>query len=140
MSHCNPASTVSINLSNVAGAPFSPNDMTRNSDLVAKAVLCLSLPLNAVTINDAYPLPRIDDSFDHLSGSCWFSTLDLYSRYWQVECEGSDRHKTVFATRSGLYECRVMPSVTFVGTGHDSTIFVFSGSVAIPASDITCPK
>jgi hypothetical protein len=29
---------------------------------------------------------------------------------------------------------------TFLGTGHDSTIFVFSGSVAIPASDITCPK
>jgi hypothetical protein len=35
--------------------------------------------LNAVTINDAYPLPHIDDSFDHLSGSCWFSTLDLCS-------------------------------------------------------------
>jgi hypothetical protein len=33
--------------------------------------------LNAVTINDAYPLPRIDDSFDHLSGSCWFSTNTL---------------------------------------------------------------
>ena len=65
--------------------------------------------LNAVTINDAYPLPRIDDSFDHLSGSCWFSTLDLCSGYWQVECEGSDRHKTAFATRSGLYEFRVMP-------------------------------
>jgi hypothetical protein len=31
-------------------------------------------------------------------------------------------------------------SLTFVGTGHDSTIFVFSGSIAIPASDITCPK
>ena len=65
--------------------------------------------LNAVTINDAYPLPRIDDSFDHLSGSCWFSTLDLCSGYWQVECEGSNRHKTAFATRSGLYEFRVMP-------------------------------
>jgi hypothetical protein len=65
--------------------------------------------LNAVTVNDAYPLPRIDDSFDHLSGSCWFSTLDLCSGYWQVECEGSDRHKTAFATRSGLYEFRVMP-------------------------------
>ena len=25
--------------------------------------------LNAVTVNDAYPLPRIDDSFDALSGS-----------------------------------------------------------------------
>jgi hypothetical protein len=65
--------------------------------------------LNAVTINDAYPLPCIDDSFDHLSGSCWFSTLDLCSGYWQVECEDSDRHKTAFATRSGLYEFRVMP-------------------------------
>ena len=65
--------------------------------------------LNAVTINNAYPLPRIDDSFDHLSGSCWFSTLDLCSGYWHVECEGSDRHKTAFATRSGLYEFRVMP-------------------------------
>jgi hypothetical protein len=29
--HCIPTSTVSINLSNVAGAPFNPNDMTRNS-------------------------------------------------------------------------------------------------------------
>ena len=65
--------------------------------------------LNAVIINDAYPLPRIDDSFDHLSGSCCFSTLDLCLGYWQVECEGSDRHKTAFATRSGLYEFRVMP-------------------------------
>jgi hypothetical protein len=26
-----------------------------------------------------------------------------------VECEGSDSHKTAFATRSGLYEFRVMP-------------------------------
>jgi len=26
-----------------------------------------------------------------------------------VECEGSDGHKTAFATRSGLYEFRVMP-------------------------------
>jgi hypothetical protein len=31
-------------------------------------------------------------------------------------------------------------SLTFVSTGHESIIFVFSGSVAIPASDITCPK
>ncbi|CAG2205410.1 unnamed protein product [Mytilus edulis] len=40
--------------------------------------------LNSVTINkDAYPLPRIDESLDHLEGNSWFSTLDCCSGYWQ---------------------------------------------------------
>ncbi|CAC5418452.1 unnamed protein product [Mytilus coruscus] len=38
--------------------------------------------LKKVTVKDAYPLPRIDDSLEQLAGSAWFSTLDLCSGYW----------------------------------------------------------
>ena len=65
--------------------------------------------LNSATVKDSYPLPRIDDSIDALSGSCWFSTLDLASGYWQVEVEEKDRPKTAFTTGSGLYQFTVMP-------------------------------
>lgn len=65
--------------------------------------------LNDVTVKDAYPLPRIDESLDQLSGANWFSCLDLSSGYWQVEMAEEDRCKTAFTTRQGLFEFNVMP-------------------------------
>ncbi|CAC5380719.1 unnamed protein product [Mytilus coruscus] len=66
--------------------------------------------VHSVTFNkDAYPLPRIDDSLDHLAGNKWNSTLDCCSGYWQVELAENDKHKTAFATRRGLFQFRVMP-------------------------------
>ena len=46
--------------------------------------MCCDKKLNSATLEDAYPLPRISDSLDALSGSKWFSTLDLTSGYHQV--------------------------------------------------------
>ena len=65
--------------------------------------------LNAATVKDAYPLPRIDESLDSLSGAKWFSTLDLCSGYWQVSMDETDKLKTLFATKRGLCYFNVMP-------------------------------
>jgi hypothetical protein len=37
--------------------------------------------LNEVTVNNKYPLPRIDDLFDQLHSACVFSKIDLRSGY-----------------------------------------------------------
>ena len=72
--------------------------------------LCLDYRrLNEVTVKDAYPLPRIDDSLDALGGAKYFSTLDLASGYWQVEMNDDARAKSAFVTTSGLYEWNVLP-------------------------------
>jgi len=65
--------------------------------------------VNSVKHKDAYPLPRVDDTLDILSGSNWFSTIDLKSGYWQVEMAPEDREKTAFCTREGLFEFNVTP-------------------------------
>ena len=65
--------------------------------------------VNELTRKDAYPLPRVDDTLETLSGSKWFSTLDLLSGYWQVKVEECDRDKTAFVTKEGLDEFKVMP-------------------------------
>lgn len=60
--------------------------------------------LNEKTVKDAYPLPRIEESWDALSGAKYFSTLDLASGYYQVAMEEEDKAKTAFTSPFGLYE------------------------------------
>jgi hypothetical protein len=73
--------------------------------------LCLWVdyrPLNAVTIKNKYPLPRIDILFDQLAGAQVFSKIDLHSIYQQIKIHAEDIPKTTFTMRYGLYEYLVM--------------------------------
>lgn len=65
--------------------------------------------LNDITVDDKYPLPNINDLFDMLGDSMYFTTLDLASGYHQLEVEEEDRAKTAFSTPSGHYEFNRMP-------------------------------
>uniref|UniRef100_A0A8C1GXL0 Gypsy retrotransposon integrase-like protein 1 n=1 Tax=Cyprinus carpio TaxID=7962 RepID=A0A8C1GXL0_CYPCA len=65
--------------------------------------------LNSRTGPDQYTTPRIDDALDCLSGSKWFSVLDLRSGYYQVEMAEESKDKTAFICPLGFYQFERMP-------------------------------
>jgi hypothetical protein len=73
-----------------------------------------------VTVNNKYPLPRIDDLFGQLKDANIFSKIDLGSRYHQVRIKEEDIYNTTFKTRYGHYEFKVVP----FGLSNELVVFV----------------
>jgi Reverse transcriptase (RNA-dependent DNA polymerase) len=65
--------------------------------------------LNALTVRDCYPLPRMDDCLDSLGEATIFSTLDANSGYWQLDVADEDKDKTTFTSHRGTYRFKRMP-------------------------------
>ncbi|CAF4413388.1 unnamed protein product [Rotaria sp. Silwood2] len=65
--------------------------------------------LNNITTKDAFPIPRIDDIFDHLSQAEYYTTIDFKSGYFQVGLDPKDRPKTAFSTRDQHFQFTVLP-------------------------------
>jgi hypothetical protein len=95
--------------------------------------LCVDYrPLNAVTIKNKYPLPRIDVLFDQLVGAKVFSKIDLRSGYHQIKIRASDIPKTAFSTRYGLYEYLVRSfGLTNAPAELDKFVVVFIDDILV---------
>jgi hypothetical protein len=95
--------------------------------------LCVDYrPLNAVTIKNRYPLPRIDILFDQLAGAQVFSKIDLHSSCHQIKIHAEDIPKMAFTTRYGLYEYLVMSFGLLNALAH---FMYLMNSVFIPELD-----
>jgi hypothetical protein len=64
--------------------------------------------LNKIIVRNWYPIPRINDLLDQLTGAKYFSKIDLKFGYDQVPIEQIDVWKTTFKSKEGLFQWLVM--------------------------------
>ncbi|CAH2105272.1 unnamed protein product [Euphydryas editha] len=92
-----------------SSSPFaSPIVLVKKKDNSDR--LCVDFrELNSNTVPEHYPMPRIDDQIDQLTGANFFSSLDMASGFHQIPIHPDSIEKTAFVTNEGQYEYLAMP-------------------------------
>ena len=91
-----------------SGEWTSPDVMAKKKD--GSWRFCVNYKkLNSITVADRYHLPKVEDCFDSLAGSCIYSTLDLAAGYWQIPMKEEDKVKTGFVNHFGTFEFERLP-------------------------------
>ena len=85
--------------------------------------------LNAITIHDSFPLPRIEDALQAVKAAVWFTSFDLAQGYLQLTMDKANIFKTTFgAGSSGLYKFTHMPfGLSNAGTSFCHFIEMYLG-------------
>src|SRR6266481_1880825 len=65
--------------------------------------------INRITKKDRYPLPLISDLLNAPHKACIYTKINLWHAYHLVRIATRDEWKTVFRTRYGSFEWKVMP-------------------------------
>ena len=94
--------------------PISDNEWVSSLVIVPKKNgkwrVCVDYrALNKETQKDHFPLPFIDQVLDNLTGKKYFSFLDGFNGYNQIQIAPQDQDKTTFTNPSGTFAYKVLP-------------------------------
>ena len=65
--------------------------------------------VNAVTVPDPFPLPRVEDLLDRVGQAKFLTKLDMTRGYWQVPLDEESVPISAFVTSFGHFQWRYMP-------------------------------
>ena len=84
--------------------------------------------LNKQTIESFWSIPSIEEIFDSLEGSCYFSTIDMSWGFYQLPMEEASQDYTAFSTPFGSFKWLRMPMGL---TGNPNTFQSLMGKVFV---------